>query len=350
MRKFLGFAAVAVLAAPAFAQTIQPAVKPNAVKYNLATGAITPQGAGERIGTSVWSSTNTFGFYVNLTFNGVDTIQLLDWADTAATTVGGFQIAYCATDVSADVQTLFYTEENGFDAHARALAGGFNIIGLPAGGVVGGFGCWIVTLDLDFNPNFPFPLAGSDLDVADGQAPNFTGVGLVDFGWTYGLLSPYNNAAGGFGPIITVDVPVYTPTPPGTGTGPGEEDAMDLFEGVQGTWATFNGTYWYGGYDYTNPNTIWGTHWLDLSDSAGGPSCPNPAAGCDNADIFPDGALDCVVNISDLGVVLANYAPGVPGKTRAQGDIFPLGAGMGNGIVDLSDLGQMLTDFNTDCR
>lgn len=83
------------------------------------------------------------------------------------------------------------------------------------------------------------------------------------------------------------------------------------------------------------------------SNPAGG--CPNPMAGCDNSDIFPAATPDCNVDISDLGVVLANYAPGVGGKTRAQGDIFPLG-GTGDGEVNLSDLGQLLTDFGTDCR
>lgn len=47
-------------------------------------------------------------------------------------------------------------------------------------------------------------------------------------------------------------------------------------------------------------------------------------------------------------MVLANFAPGVSGKTRALGDILPLGRG--DGFVDLSDLGQVLADFGTDCR
>ncbi len=76
--------------------------------------------------------------------------------------------------------------------------------------------------------------------------------------------------------------------------------------------------------------------------------CPNNQPACDHSDIFPTGAPDCVVNLSDLGVVLSNFAPGVPGKTRDQGDIFPLAGG--DGFVNLSDLGQILSDFNTDCR
>ncbi len=81
--------------------------------------------------------------------------------------------------------------------------------------------------------------------------------------------------------------------------------------------------------------------------TAPAPGCPNNQPGCDRSDIFPAGG-DCVVDLSDLGVVLSNFAPGAGGKTRDQGDIFPVGAG--DGFVDLSDLGQILSDFNTDCR
>ena len=79
--------------------------------------------------------------------------------------------------------------------------------------------------------------------------------------------------------------------------------------------------------------------------TVGAGGCPNP--GCEESDIFPVGG-DCKIDLSDLGVVLANFAPGVPGKTRDQGDVFPLGGG--DGLVDLSDLGQVLSDFNTNCQ
>ncbi len=75
--------------------------------------------------------------------------------------------------------------------------------------------------------------------------------------------------------------------------------------------------------------------------------CPNNLPGCDNSDLFPSGG-DCIVNLGDLGQLLANYQPGVGGKTRDQGDIFPLSGG--DGIVDLGDLGQVLSDFNTNCQ
>ncbi len=76
------------------------------------------------------------------------------------------------------------------------------------------------------------------------------------------------------------------------------------------------------------------------------PGCPNdPDGKCMRSDIFPAGGGDCIVDISDLGVVLANYAPGVGGKSRDDGDVFA-----SDGMVDLSDLGQILADFAADCR
>lgn len=86
----------------------------------------------------------------------------------------------------------------------------------------------------------------------------------------------------------------------------------------------------------------------DVSIAIEGAGCPNPQGGCDRSDIFPADEGDCLVDLSDLGAVLANFEPGVGGKTRSQGDIFPLGGG--DTIVDLGDLGQMLADFNTNCQ
>lgn len=76
--------------------------------------------------------------------------------------------------------------------------------------------------------------------------------------------------------------------------------------------------------------------------------CGAPQLGCNRSDIAPPGAPDCVVNLNDLGVVLSYFAPGVTGRTRDQGDTYPVD--VRDGIVDLRDLGQMLSDFGTDCR
>ncbi len=76
-------------------------------------------------------------------------------------------------------------------------------------------------------------------------------------------------------------------------------------------------------------------------------SCPSVLAGCEYDDVYPVGG-DCTVDLGDLGVALANFAPGVGGKTLDQGDVYPRCDG--DGIVDLSDLGEILAVFGTDCR
>lgn len=78
------------------------------------------------------------------------------------------------------------------------------------------------------------------------------------------------------------------------------------------------------------------------------PVCPNATAACIQSDIYPECTADCVVDLSDLGVVLANFAPGAGGKSRAEGDVYPVDAP--DGLVDLSDLGQVLSDYGADCR
>lgn len=78
------------------------------------------------------------------------------------------------------------------------------------------------------------------------------------------------------------------------------------------------------------------------------PDCRNPLPGCAISDIYPPGAGNCAVDLNDLGVVLANFSPGTPGKTRDEGDLFP--PFNGDGVVNLQDLGVILTDFGTDCR
>ncbi len=73
--------------------------------------------------------------------------------------------------------------------------------------------------------------------------------------------------------------------------------------------------------------------------------CPNPQPQCDASDIFPAGDGDCLVDLSDLGTLLSHFGGA---GTRDDGDVFPVG--VGDGVIDLSDLGQMLSDFGADCR
>lgn len=85
--------------------------------------------------------------------------------------------------------------------------------------------------------------------------------------------------------------------------------------------------------------------------------CPLPGASgnyCE-ADIYPnngDGVWcyaddgDCVVNILDLGALLANYT--FTGATREDGDVYP--AGSGDGLVNILDLGELLAQYRDDCN
>lgn len=68
---------------------------------------------------------------------------------------------------------------------------------------------------------------------------------------------------------------------------------------------------------------------------------------CNRSDIFPVGAPDCRVDLSDLGQLLTNFTGGTAdcGKRREDGDIVT-----GDGCVNLGDLGQMLADFGARCE
>ncbi len=85
--------------------------------------------------------------------------------------------------------------------------------------------------------------------------------------------------------------------------------------------------------------------------------CPQPGNSGNycTADVFPnngDGVWDysqdgdCVVGLSDLSQLLANYGM-TAGATREEGDIYPDG---GDGAVSLNDLSALLGQFNDDCN
>jgi spore coat protein A len=58
--------------------------------------------------------------------------------------------------------------------------------------------------------------------------------------------------------------------------------------------------------------------------------------------IFPgDVNGDCLVNITDVGIVLANF--GATGATREQGDLN------GDGVINITDLGIVLANFGSSC-
>ena len=72
-------------------------------------------------------------------------------------------------------------------------------------------------------------------------------------------------------------------------------------------------------------------------------------APCDGADMYP-AIGDCRVDLSDVGVVLANWTGDVGDcrKARWEGDVYPLDGG--DGCVDLGDLGAVLASFGTECE
>ena len=94
-----------------------------------------------------------------------------------------------------------------------------------------------------------------------------------------------------------------------------------------------------------------------LTVNAGAQGCPTPGASgnyCDT-DVYPnngngvwDDAVDgdCILDISDLGAMLASYGA-TSGATREDGDVYPVG---GDGAVDISDLGAMLAQYGDDCN
>ncbi len=66
------------------------------------------------------------------------------------------------------------------------------------------------------------------------------------------------------------------------------------------------------------------------------------SAACDVAGGDADVNDDCLIDLSDLAVVLANFGAG-PGATSADGDTN------GDGFVDLTDLANVLSLFGTSC-
>ncbi len=72
-------------------------------------------------------------------------------------------------------------------------------------------------------------------------------------------------------------------------------------------------------------------------------------APCDGADMYP-AIGDCRVDLSDVGVVLANWTgdAGECRKARWEGDVYPVDGG--DGCVDLGDLGAVLASFGAECE
>lgn len=330
MKKVLLLAAIGLIAAPAIADfQLGQVAGTKSLSYNLATGEMSATPSA-RIGSPIWATNVSTGYFFVIRDHSAaypdDTYLNLDWGDIAdGTEVGGFWFAYIGKGTSAagpDTGTqviLFFGEENGFNSYMRTGLAGYLVTGLPDLGPAapgGGYYGWLITVDLE--PNLTFTITGSDLD----------GDTLTDWGWAQWV--PYNDWVLPFmGPLI--QAPSTTPGMVGTGS----ENVFDIYIAVSATdhnTFTYDGSYWFGG-------TPWAAFSMILYDTNGGGGCPQP--GCD-ADLNGD----CIVGLSDLGALLANYGA-TSGITHDGGDLEPTG---GDGDVDLADLAVLLGQYGDDCN
>ena len=324
MRHLLIVAAVCVVAAPALASPeIQPVKGMNYASYDLVTGQLRPTAGPERIGDSVWASTQRTGYYSSST-DGATAEWWLDWGDIAGPQIiGGFAISYATTvemPTLVDAIVLFFAEENGWnnDGDPREYLMGFEITDLPTADPGGSWNGWTVTFDLEISGSV-FTIEGSDID----------GDSLVDFGYTY----YFNPVAAGddVGPTLAGDPNVIPPTAPGI------EDDFDIFSrNPAENPNTYVGTYYFGG-------EIYAQLYMELF-SGEEPNipqdCPEPGNSGNycTADIDGD---DCIVGISDLAKLLANYRGT---GTHDDGDLDE------DGDIDVSDLGALLGQYRDDCN
>ena len=286
--------------------------------HDMATGKTTPINAHTRFGTPLWSCGKE---YVNYFWGAAEGETGLDWGDVAGPVlIGGFGFSEFTNSQAADgdlqAVILFYTEEDGHNSTGRVYLEGFLIDNVPGSehptGEYWGY-YWNVELADSFT------LDGNDLD----------GDGLIDWGYMQRFSVRTPGALHGPAVCGLVD-PDELPE-----LAPGIEDAYDLFVTDPNTGESYyDGTYSFGG------PPIFAQFYFELY----WPSCPNrPWWGpeCDAADINHD----CVISLSDLAAMLANYGC-TTGCGRAQGDIEPYERSFqGDGDVDLADLAMLLAAY-----
>jgi hypothetical protein len=80
------------------------------------------------------------------------------------------------------------------------------------------------------------------------------------------------------------------------------------------------------------------------------PGCPNRGDSGQYCEADIDGTFDCVVSLSDLAQLLANYGC-TTGCTRMMGDVNPYDRWFpGDGDVDIADLAELLGQYGDDCN
>jgi len=317
------------------------------IEYDLQTGEwrfVDSRRPFTRGPTSIWASTLRSGYVLPAT-----DYVVLEWGDIHdGARVDRFDFAYLASTKkpTADVDIVFYREENGFRSVRRSPIATFRLTGLPSLGPNECEFCdgFVVTVNL---PE-PFVLTGPDLDPnafdpSDGFVPICgNGYGLTDFGYSFHFRAPGDPQAI-VGPTLAWVDPNTVPC-----LAPGIRDYLDVYvpnpsnpPDPNHVWlpdvnADYFGTFNFGGMPFAQC-------YLELFGSVPGGGCPQP--GCERADIDPPGG-DCDVDLADLAVLLSNYGT-ISGATRDDGDIEPQG---GDGDVDLADLAILLADFGTNCN
>jgi len=303
--------------------------------YELATGRLRPLEDLSRAGTSVWAATQRSGQFFIQMHLGPGTTSL-DWGDIAGPQdIGAFAFSYGVDSPvqppqQLDVVVMFFAEENGRNSTGRMPLAAFAIPNLPAGSDPPGE-AWTILVELEPDVS-AFTIAGSDLD----------GDALVDFGYSYWFTNYSPSGPENYvGPVVAGDPNVIPPTAPGM------EDLFDLF--ADPNLNEYLDTYWFGGVPFAQ-------FYLELFDVTA-LYCPEPGARGWHciADIAPWPEHDCVVDLSDLAQLLANYRRCAP-CAHEQGDVEPEDRNGiwdpwdGDGDVDLSDLAQMLSMYRDDCN
>jgi hypothetical protein len=333
MKRLLFVAAIGLIAAPVLAGSgLFPVTGVKYAAYDAATGVLTPTDTPARYGASVWACTEFSGWASSISDDGW---LVLDWGDCGDPAdpyqIGGYQIGYaCFNTVLPDriaCVTMFFGDDNGWDSSGRTYLAGFIVPNLPTADPCSpqAWNGWNVWIDLD-PAGYDFTLSGSDMD-ADG---------LVDFSYTYWF---WDIPAGQTGPSLAVADPNVLPP-----TAPGIEDVFDAFNDPNMIDGSYLGTYWFGG-------EIFAQFQMELFES-NAVECNFPGASGNycSADIDPTGPSYCVIDLQDLGVLLATYGlcPGDPGYAAVANLVDPNTPP--DGCVGLADLGFLLAQYGDDCN
>ena len=345
--------------APAAADgTIRPLGEVRRFAAEFTRGEIVPLGDAVRSCDPIWDGSLSTGYVSTVAADRL----ILDWGDIGSTArIDRFEIGYATNWPAAeglDIDVVFFVEENGWNSENRAPVAAFRLRGLPghiekAPGNTG----WVIAITLEEGQ--AFRLLGPDLETGPDDpppAPGCDGFGLPDFGFSYHFVNIPDSFYAG--PIMTWVDP-NLPTCPA----PGVEAAADLFVTDPKNPPEPNSVL-FAGQNIPYDRTLWFGSWppvqyhMKLSTCEAAPPCPALEAPCWNADIAPGAGIragggDCVVDLGDLSVLLANFGT-TSGATFADGDIDPPlnldTLAVGDGDVDLADLSRLLAAYGADCR